>query len=201
MRNLIKSFSYIFHPMLMPLVGTLIYFDISPKFIPEPYLYAKLMAVVILTIFVPIMFYFLLRNLGKVDSIFLKDVEQRRIPLFFQIIFTIIIVKLIINGYEFPELYYFFQGILITATLSLVAALLKYKVSLHMAGICGLLFFVIGMSVHYMSNLLLLVAILSFAVGAVATSRLAVGAHNKKELLVGALLGFLPQMALFILWL
>ena len=201
MKNLLKSFSYIFHPLLMPLVGSLIYFYITPKFVPQPFLYAKLMAIVILTVFVPIMFYFLLRNLSMVDNIFLTDVKQRRAPLFFQIIFTLIIIELIVNGYEFPELYFFFVGILITATLSLVFALASYKVSLHMAGISGLLFFVIGMSIHYSSNLLMLLAVLSFSVGAVATSRLSESAHNGRELFLGALVGFLPQLALYYFWL
>ncbi len=201
MKLLIKSFSYIFHPLLMPLLGALIYFDITPKFVPKPFMYAKLMAIVILTIFVPIMFYYLLRNLGMVDSIALPDVKQRRIPLFFQVVFTIIIVELIVNGYEFPELYFFFIGILITATVSFVLALAKYKMSLHMAGLSGLLFFVIGMSIHYTSNLLLLVAILFFALGAAATSRISEKAHSGYELLVGMALGLLPQVALFVFWL
>ena len=201
MKILIKSFSYIFHPLWMPLLGSLIYFHITPKFVPPSFLYAKLMAIVILTVFVPVMFYFLMRNLGMADSIFLKDVNQRRIPLLFQIIFTLIIVKLIINGYEFPELYYFFLGILASASLSLICAILGYKVSLHMVGVCGVLFFVMGLSVHYMGNMLAILALLSFAVGAVATSRLYDHAHTGSELFTGILVGVVPQAVFFLFWL
>lgn len=201
MNIFLKSFSYIFHPLLIPLMGALLYFDITPKYVPEPFMYAKLLAVAILTVFVPIMFYLLMKNLGMADSVFLADVRQRRYPLFFLIVFISIIIKLIINGYEFPELYFFFLGILVTVTISLILVILGYKASLHMAGISGLLVFVLGMSIHYTSNLLLLLAILSFAVGAVASSRLSEKAHNGHELVVGTLLGFLPQAALFALWL
>ena len=180
----------------MPLLGALLYFKITPKFIPQSFLYAKLMAITILTVIVPVLFYFMLRNLGKVNSIFIDDVKQRRMPLLFQIVLTCIILSVVVKGYEFPELYFFFIGILASAAVAFLSALLKYKTSLHMMGIAGVLFFVIGLSVYYNSNLLSVVALLCFITGAVASSRLQENAHSMSEIINGVLIGGLPQMAI-----
>ncbi len=198
MNYFLRIFSYIFHPLFMPLLGTIIYFEITPKFIPDSFLFAKLMAITILTVVVPILFYFMLRNLGRIDSIFIDDVQQRRVPLLFQIILTGLVLSIVIKGYEFPELYYFFLGILISAAIAFIAAALKYKMSLHMIGITGVLFFVIRLSIFYNSNLLMVIALLCFAVGAVASSRLQEKAHSMPELCVGFLAGGLPQLAVLL---
>ncbi|WP_237708892.1 hypothetical protein [Gillisia marina] len=83
MKFLIKSASYIFHPLWMPFAGSLFYFLVTPRFFPLPLIQAKLLAIAITTLFIPVVFYFLLKNLGKAESVFLKDVNQRRWPLFF----------------------------------------------------------------------------------------------------------------------
>ncbi len=201
MKTFLKSFSYIFHPLFMPMLGVVLYFWITPKFVPEPFLYAKILALVILTIVVPLLFYFLLRNLKMASSVFLSDVNERRIPLLCNIVLTLTILKIIINGYEFPELYYFFIGILLSSAVSFIMVLLRFKVSLHMVGICGVIMFIIGLSLHYSSNLLLFIALLIFAAGASASSRLQASAHTNAELIIGVLVGLIPQLAILYIWL
>lgn len=198
MNYFLRIFSYIFHPLFMPLLGAVIYFEITPKFVPDSFLYAKMTAITILTVIVPVLFYFMLRNLGRIDSIFIDNVLQRRMPLLFQIILTGLVLIIVVKGYEFPELYYFFLGILGSAVTAFVAAALKYKMSLHMIGITGVLFFVIGLSIFYNSNLLTVIALLCFAVGAVASSRLQEEAHSMPELCAGFLAGGLPQLAVLL---
>jgi hypothetical protein len=198
MNYILKIFSYIFHPLFMPVLGTVIYFETTPKFVPDSFLYAKLIAITILTVIVPILFYFMLRNLGRIDSIFIDDVQQRRVPLIFQIILTGIVLSIVVNSYEFPELYYFFLGILGSAAIAFISAALKYKMSLHMVGIAGVLFFVIWLSIFYNSNLLTVIALLCFVVGAVASSRLQEKAHSMPELCAGFLAGGLPQLAVLL---
>ncbi len=196
MKYFLRSFSYVFHPIFMPLLGTVLYFKITPKFIPESFLYAKLMAISILTIIVPSLFYFMLRNLGRIDSIFVENIKQRRTPLFFQVILTGIVLFIVVKGYEFPELYYFFLGILVSAIIAFLASLLRYKLSLHMVGIAGVLFFIIALSMHYGSNLLMAIGVLFFITGAIASSRLEQKAHSSSELFMGMVIGALPQLGL-----
>ncbi|WP_241077755.1 hypothetical protein [Flavimarina sp. Hel_I_48] len=154
------------------------------------------MAISILTIIVPSLFYFMLRNLGRIDSIFVENIKQRRTPLFFQVILTGIVLFIVVKGYEFPELYYFFLGILVSAIIAFLASLLRYKLSLHMVGIAGVLFFIIALSMHYGSNLLMAIGVLFFITGAIASSRLEQKAHSSSELFMGMVIGALPQLGL-----
>ncbi|MAZ25914.1 MAG: hypothetical protein CL868_02405 [Cytophagaceae bacterium] len=201
MKKLLKPFSYIFHPLFMPMLGVGIYFIITKKYIPEPFLYAKLFALSILTIIVPILFFFLLRNLGLIDSAFIPRVKQRRLPLLSNIALTFLVIKVVVNGYEFPELYYFFLGILITTIILFLLSLLKVRASLHMVGLSGVIAFVMGLSIHYADNLLYLLAVLIFFLGCTASSRLVYKAHTILELLLGLVIGILPQVAIFYYWL
>ena len=96
MRFLLKSASFIFHPLWLPLAGSFLYFIFTPRFFPEGVVQAKLLAIAILTIFIPIVFYFLLKNLGKAQSVFLVDVNERKWPLiFYAILITIGLVLLL----------------------------------------------------------------------------------------------------------
>ncbi|ANH61785.1 hypothetical protein [Dokdonia donghaensis] len=200
MKFFIRSFSYIFHPLFMPLVGVLLYFYISPRYFNPEFLYSKVFATVIMTTVIPILSYFMLKNLQLVTTIHLKEVKERRWPLLLQMLFTFILIRLIFDGYEIPELYYFFVGILGASTGAFLLALLKFKASLHMIALSGVLFFVVGLSLHFGINLLLLIAGFIFACGATATSRLDMRAHTPAELVVGFIVGAVSQFMVYSYW-
>ncbi|WP_298347668.1 hypothetical protein [uncultured Dokdonia sp.] len=142
----------------------------------------------------------MLKNLQLVTTIHLKEVKERRWPLLLQMLFTFILIRLIFDGYEIPELYYFFVGILGASTGAFLLALLKFKASLHMIALSGVLFFVVGLSLHFGINLLLLIAGFIFACGATATSRLDMRAHTPAELVVGFIVGAVSQFMVYSYW-
>lgn len=197
MKLILRCFSYVMHPLFMPLLGVGIYFSVTPKFVPESFLYAKLFAISILTLVVPILFYFLLESINLISSKELSNVKERRIPLLCQIAITLLIVFVIINGYEFPELYMFFLGILIASSLCFLLSLFSYKASLHMVGIAGVLGFIVALSMIYTTNFLEIIGLLVLALGFTAASRLQMKAHEMHELVVGVFAGILPQMLVF----
>ncbi len=197
MKVFLRFFSFVMHPLLMPLLGVGIYFSTTPKFVPESFMYAKLFALSILTIVVPILFYFLLESVNLVSDKELVHVKERRIPLLIQVGITLLIMKIIINGYEFPELYMFFFGILLAASLAFLLSLFKFKVSLHMIGVGGVLLFIAGLSMVYQTNFLLIIGLLVLALGFTAASRIQAKAHTMTELLAGFFVGGVPQIVIF----
>lgn len=181
----------------MPFLGTLFYFLFAPRFFPLSVIEAKLFAIVILTIFIPIIFAFLLKNLKMVKSIQLKKLKERRIPLlFFALLITTINNFILQDGY--PELFYFFNGILFSTGIAFILSFFKIKVSLHMIGISGLVAFIMGLSLLYGINLLVLISFLILAMGWTASSRLSEKAHSLFELILGFVVGVLPQVLFFI---
>lgn len=184
----------------MPLAGVLLYFYISPRFFNPEFMYSKVFAATIMTSVIPVLSYFMLKNLQLVTSIHLKDVRERKWPLLMQMLFTFILIKLIFDGYEIPELYFFFVAILGASTAAFTLSIFKFKVSLHMIGLSGVLVFIIGLSLHFGINLLTWIAGSIFVCGATATSRLDLKAHTPIELVIGFIVGGISQFLVFPYW-
>ncbi len=201
MRLFLKSASYIFHPLLMPILGTVLYYIVTPKYTDPQLVRAELFAIAILTILIPIVIFFLLKNLRVVESIYLTEVKERKFPLMIQCILLLLIIKMVFDPYEDSELYYFFVGVLFSTFSALIMVLFKVKVSLHQMGVAGILLFLVGLSVHFKINILITISFFLFVNGWVASSRLNSDSHNYAELGAGLLLGALPQLILFNFWL
>lgn len=200
MKLLLKLASYVFHPLWMPFAGSLFYFLFIPRFFPEEVIKAKLLAISIITIFIPIVFYFLLKNLGKVGSIFLKDTKERRWPLFVFILLCFMVLHQILNKYNYPALFYYFLGILISTTLVLLFTYFNLKVSLHMVGITALMMF-ISICMYFQIYFVYTICFLIIATGLTASSRLYYKAHTNWELILGVIIGIIPQILVWKLWL
>jgi hypothetical protein len=201
MQAVLRSASYIFHPIWMPFAGSLFYFLITPRFFPLPLIKAKMLAIAITTLFIPIVFYFLLKNLGKAQSMFLGDVKERRWPLFFYNLLIGLNLYQILDPYNYPALYYFFVGILFSTLTAFLLSLVKFKISLHMIGLSGILMFIMALSIYYRINLIYSIAFIIAALGLTASSRLELKAHNWLELLLGFFIGILPQIIVLNFWL
>lgn len=198
---ILKSFSYIFHPLLMPLLGVIFYFSKTPRFIPEPVMKAKVFSVTILTVLLPILLYFLLKTIKKVDSLELKTSKERIIPLILNVMILVLILKRVLPYEEIPELYYFYLGILFSVLTCLFLAILRFKASIHMIGSAGFFMFAVALSIHFKININGTIAAMCIIMGAIATSRLHLKAHTNAELFIGFFVGLLPQLVLLNYWL
>lgn len=200
MKLLLKIASYLFHPVWMPFLGSVFYFLFIPRFFPEEIIKAKLLAIAIITVFIPIIFHFLLKNLGKVNSVFLDDVRERRWPLFFFILLTIMVLHQILNRYNYPALFFYFFGILGSLAIAYIFSWFRLKVSLHMVGLSGLLMFVAGFCIYYHLYFIYTFSFLIIAIGLTASSRLYYRAHTNFELILGILVGLIPQIIFLRFW-
>lgn len=198
--RVLNSISFIFHPLLMPLMGVVFYFVKSPRFIPIEIIRAKLISLFILTITLPILLYFLLKTLGKVKSIYLKSTKERIIPLMLNCIVMLLVVQRIFTPTQIIELYFFFVGILVSTLACLILVYFKFKASIHMIAVSGLFMFFIALSIHFNININGTLALMSIITGAVATSRLHANAHTYKELIMGCFVGVFPQLVLVNYW-
>ena len=143
MNRFLRFGSYVLHPLIMPLLGVILYFVFTPRYVDIELLRAKIFAVAIVTTLIPIITFFLLKNLGVINSIHLETTKERKVPLMIQCILLLLIIKMVFDPYDDPELYYFFVGILFSTITALLMAILKVKVSLHQMGIAGVTMFLI----------------------------------------------------------
>lgn len=199
--QLLRALSFIFHPILMPLLGVVFYFSKTPRFIPEPIVKAKIFSITILTIALPILLYYLLKTLNRVDSFYLKTTKERLVPLAINIGIILLILTRVFTFEEIPELYFFFLGIFCSTLTCLILALFKFKASIHMIGSAGFFMFAIALAIHFKININGTVALMCIILGGIATSRLHIKAHTPIELIIGFILGLSPQLILLNYWL
>jgi len=200
-QHVLKSVSFVFHPLIMPFLGVLFYFSKSPRFIPDITIKAKLFSIGILTIILPILLFYLLKTINKINSFYLETTKERIWPLILNCAIVILILNRVLTQNEIPELYFFFVGILCSTLSSLILAILKFKVSIHMIASAGLFMFVMAVGIHFKININGSIAIMCIILGAIATSRLHLKAHNGVELIIGFFIGFLPQLIMLNYWL
>ncbi len=157
--------------------------------------------VVIVTIIIPILVFLLLRATGNADTIMIAKISQRKIPLIVHCFLIILLIRKSITLDRYPELHFFLLGGLLSTLLALILLFGKIKASLHMIAISSLTVFMIGLSMHLRIHIPFTIAILILLNGFIASSRLEMKAHTYQELIIGFVLGAVPQLLLLFLWL
>ena len=201
MNYFLQSASFIFHPLLMPLISVGLYFKLTPKFIEPEIIIIKTYAIIIITILIPLISFFLLKNSGLVKSINLKEVKERKYPLMIQIILIFIIITRVFTKYHHPELYYFFFAAAVSSLAALILVIVNFKVSLHQMGIAGVTMFLIALSIRFTENYLFEISLFFLINGWVASSRLETKSHSISELIIGFIVGVFPQFIMLNYWL
>lgn len=195
-----KIISTIFHPINFPVIGSLLYFILLPK-----YLYIeqeKLFLIVILigAYLFPLVLVFLLKQFKMINTYHMETIEERKFPMVLFISLTLIIGNWLFKSGAVVLLSLFFLGY----TLGLVTAYLflhaKIKLSLHTAAISGLITFLTIFSFYYKINLIVLIIVFILIAGIVASARLQLKAHKANEIYLGFFLGIITQIIPFIIY-
>lgn len=201
MKKILPLFSYIFHPVFIPVYATLFYLFSNNSFFINQEKYFVLLQVLIITVLVPLLFFLLLRATGKISSMMAPLLSERKIPLVIQSFLLILLVRKSITIERYPELHFFLLGALLSTLIAMMLLFVRTKASLHMMGISALTVFVFGLSLHFQTQNIFAITFLTLMNGFVASSRLVMKAHTFKELIIGLFLGTIPQILLLYLWL
>lgn len=201
MKKILPIFSYIFHPLFTPVQACFFYFLFHNADYSVNEIKMLFLQISVITILIPILLYYSLRYVGKIDSIMIADLEQRKIPLVFQIFLLILLLRKSIPLAQFFELHFFFLGALFSTLIAVGLLFIKFKVSLHMLAISALTVFVFGLNIHLQMGNIYIVPFLLLMNGFVASSRLVMKAHTPNEIIIGVLVGSIPQSIFLFLWL
>ncbi|MEQ9288422.1 MAG: hypothetical protein RIG77_16000 [Cyclobacteriaceae bacterium] len=184
-----KAVSFIFHPLLMPSFTFLLVNSVLPELV-RPLGWVMLPFLFITTFLIPIFGVFALRFSGSISSFSLEKREERFWPFLFVAIFYTIttamfIIKIDVNGTI---------GTMLVATTVLIVILmlisLFYKISIHAAGMSGVVGFLLVLCMNYPESMALYTLLPTLVLsGLVMTSRLYLNAHKPGEILYGSLLG------------
>jgi hypothetical protein len=194
-------FSYLFHPIFISVFGAFLYFYIIETEFSSFQQFLIVCQISIITIFIPITFFYILKMMNKIDSVMASQISERKIPLVGQAILLYVLFTKSITAALMMQLHFFFIGGMISAIIAFILLYLKIKSSLHLLGTSSLLAFVIGLSCYNQTNNIVIICILLLINGIVATSRLEMKAHTNKELIIGFFVGLLPQILVWKFWL
>lgn len=201
MKLFYRVISLLFHPILAPLAGVIAYFLITPKYSPIELQAGNVLPMFILTIVIPILSFFILRNIGLINSMDLPTVIERKYPLYIHLVLlSMIIYKVIPNNYIL-EVYFYFAGLIIATLVVLVLLFFKIKTSMHLLGMGGVFMYLINLSIHFEINITIGLSAMILLTGIVASSRLYLRAHTKMEVLLGFFIGIISQLLTVKYWL
>ena len=186
-----KVVSLVFHPLLMPSFTFLIVYRILPEIV-RPMGWLMLPFLFITTFLIPLFGISALRLSGSISSYTIEKREERFLPFLFVTIFytmttVMFIVKIQVNSIV--------STMLIASTaliLVLMLITLFYKISIHAAGVSGVVGYLLVLSLNNPESSMIyaLVAALVLS-GLVMTSRLYLNAHTPKQIFFGSVLGVL----------
>lgn len=201
MRKLLLLFSYVFHPIFVSVFGALLFFYMSDTVLAGLQQLMIGIQIAIITVFIPITFFFILKTMGKIDSVMASQISERKIPLISQAFLLYILFSKSITVELLPQLHFFLVGGMISSGIAFILLFLKIKASLHVLGTSALLAFAIGLSILNQTNNLVIISVLFIINGFVAASRIEMKAHTIKELIIGFVIGLLPQILVWKFWL
>ncbi len=208
--------SYIFHPLFIVSYVLLLIMMINPYLfsIQDPRGKGIIIIFTIaLTIFFPIVSILMMRGLALIKSIHMEDKYDRIGPLIATIVFYLWLFLNLKDNPGIPKAFSFFLlGTVITLFICFFLNIFQ-KVSLHAAGVGGLLVGIVLIGQNYgyefialnigdsgfRIHLLALYMVIILICGLTMTSRLMVGAHSKDELYGGFFIGSVSQLIAYVI--
>ncbi len=189
-----KILSTILHPVVMPTIGILTYFMVTPNQIDIRQQLYLFVTVFITTYLVPMLLLIFLKLTGRIESFEVSSIKERKIPMFIMMCVFLFLGKFFNKFDLFNELSYLFFGTLIGLMIVYFTFFLKIKTSLHLLSMGSALGFFIILQLIYNISILPLILIFTILSGVLATARLDLKAHTPKEVYLGFFLGFSCQL-------
>jgi hypothetical protein len=201
MRVVLTIVAYLFHPIFIPVGGTIAYFLITPKHTPIEVQGGNILPIFILTVIIPMVTYRILKNIGIVRTISMTTITERKYFIAIQTMLLLMILYKVIPNNYIVELYFYFVGLAGASLTCLMLLFFNVKASLHLVGIGGLLMYLVALSVHFETNIIIAISLFICIIGLVASSRLYLKTHTKPELVIGLCIGLLSQLLTIKYWL
>ncbi len=194
-------FSYVFHPVFSIVYAALIFCLFQPPEFVQKTAAAFIGRIALITVALPLVCFFILKRLGKIGGMMIPLPYERRLPLLIQMLLLYFLLVKIPRDGVWTGFYFFLIGALLSAYLAWALSYARLKISLHAAGMTGVIGFIVGMSLFTWQNAISLLSFWIALSGIVIAARLSLRAHTLRELWLGGLSGLLPQMILWYFWL
>lgn len=191
-RILARIFSVLFHPILMPLLGLAIIFNTGTyaSFLAPEYKLSLYIIVSISTIVLPLCILPFLLYRKIINNIEMDTGRERILPFIITGGFYYLAFYLV-SRLSAPSVIEMFLLAGLTALVILMIVNFFWKISIHMAGIGGIIGLIIACSFRFALDLRVLLMLAVAAAGIVGYSRLSLNKHRPMQVYAGFAVGFL----------
>ena len=191
MEKLSKAISYLFHPLLIPSLGMLVLFNSGTylSYLPPDMKKWMLVIVFLCTYVVPLAFipFFLYQRV--IMNIQMSSRRERYVPLVVSFVLYMFCFYLI-RRISIPHMYHSFILSSLLSILAIMLINLRYKISIHMAGVGGLVALVGFLAFYLKVDLQFYLGVSVLLAGLIGTARIFLKAHTPGEVYAGFLTGF-----------
>ena len=142
----------------------------------------------VFTIILPLLTAIILQKFGVVKSIYMKTAEERKWPFLLSVLWYYLGFELLSNIALPISLYLLMIGAMFVILVAHFITL-RWKISVHMLGIGGVIGAMIGLSQRFQFNHFYLILVLFFVAGLIGYARLKTNSHNYRQVYIGFILG------------
>lgn len=197
--------SYIFHPVFMPpIMAALLYLLFPATFQGDSprQVWAWVLNIAFLNVFFPLLTILLLKALGFIKSIHLRDAKERIIPLIAIMVFYFWTYHVFANFGQLkaphpPDAPLLLRSMLLGVFWGIIVLFMVnifFKVSLHTAGAGGMVGFMAAILFSNPINMVIPLCVTIIVAGIIGTARLILGEHRPSELWLGYAIGIAVQI-------
>ena len=187
--------SVIGHPLFMPLYAILLILQFNPYIqlqVPNLLQPFVLGTIIVFTIVLPCITSLILKSMGVINSLYMNTTKERKWPFIFTLIWYYLGFYLL-SKMGLPESLYLLMIGAISVILTAHFITLRWKISVHMIGIGGLIGAIVGISCRFQYDHINIIYLLIFFAGTIGYSRLKTNSHNSQQVYAGFVLGFLVE--------
>lgn len=187
-----QAISVLLHPILMPVLALWAAMNLDPHlsyFLPPHARLFTLGMVAVMSVLFPLISMLLLRRAGVISSLELPLREERIAPFVLVLIYYGMTYYMLRQTRLDGAVLALFIGAMLALFLTTLITL-RWKISVHLVGIGGLVGTVAGISGMYGNGLLSWLALSIILTGVLGTARLLTGSHVPAQVYAGGVLGF-----------
>jgi len=191
-KKLAQFLSVVLHPVLMPTYALTMIFKLDTYIAYTTTPAAKLALYIVIvfnTLIMPVVISYLLITKGYIRSFEMQLRQERMIPYISNFV-LLLVAYYIMNRVTLPKI---FNLLLLGAAAAVAIAVLvnlKWKISIHMIGIGGIVGTLCGMSAFLLADLRIPILISVLVAGLLGSARLSLGAHHPLQIYAGFFVEF-----------
>lgn len=197
-RKLAQFISVVFHPVLMPTYALLFLFRPNSFFsytVPDLSRLALYTIIILNTLLFPVLVSYMLIRRGWIKSFEMEKREERLFP-FIANFLLMLVASFMIYKLRLPRVFYLLTLGAAASVLVAVFVNFKWKISIHMIGIGGLVGTFFGLSTFLLVDLRIPIIFSLLVAGVIGTARISLGVHNPSQIYSGFIVGFICEYIL-----